>query len=166
MHSLVDCTYPTEGRKGEAMHIIPLVGIMMPVVLVTTILVLVHRQKKREWEHHERLRAIDAGLPSSTTDHAVGGGHVVAIGAVVPVASVLAAWMTTISVSSSHDDYMSIVAVAWGCALVISFIALITSLVLGVMVLRSKKAVDLVDQYASAKPAYEPDAYDVVSRRG
>ena len=63
----------------------------------------------------------------------------IAIGAGVPIASVLTAWMTTISVSDSHPDYMPIVAVAWGCAFMISSGALITSLVLGVLLMRSRK---------------------------
>ena len=60
---------------------------------------------------------------------------------------------------------MPILAVVWGCAVMISTGALITSLVLGVMVMRSRKPVE-AEQFAAYKPAYEPDAYDVVSRRG
>jgi hypothetical protein len=147
--------------------IIPLAGIMMPLVLVPTIILLVHRQKKREWQHQERLRALDSGLPVSPPDRMPGGGTVIAIGAGVPIASVLTAWMTTISVSDSHPDYMPIVAVVWGCAFMISTGALITSLVLGVLLMRSRKPAEPVDhQFAAVKPAYEPDAYDVVSRRG
>ena len=146
--------------------IIPLSGIMMPLVLVPTIILLVHRQKKREWHHQERLRALEMGLPASGPDRMPGGGTVIAIGAGVPIASVLTAWMTTISVSDSHPDYMPIVAVAWGCAFMISSGALITSLVLGVLLMRSRKSAEPVDQFAAIKPAYEPDAYDVVSRRG
>src|SRR5208337_3027330 len=103
------------GRKSDAMDaglIIPLCGIMMPLVLVPTIILLVHRQKKREWYHQERLRALDMCLPASVPDRTLGGGTVVAIGAGVPIAAVLTAWMTTMSVSDSHPDYMPIIAVA------------------------------------------------------
>ena len=146
--------------------IIPLSGIMMPLVLVPTIILLVHRQKQRELCHQERLRALEMGLPASGPDRMPGGGTVIAIGAGVPIASVLTAWMTAISVSDSHPDYMPIVAVAWGCAFMISSGALITSLVLGVLLMRSRKPAEPMDQFAAIKPAYEPDAYDVVSRRG
>jgi hypothetical protein len=160
---------PTLHEKGKAMHeglIIPLAGIMLPLFLVPTIIFLVHRQKKREWRHQERLRALDMGLPAPEPDRALGGGSVVAIGAGVPLASVAAAWMTTISVSDSHPDYMPIVAIAWGCAFMISCGALITSLSLGVMLIRSRKGAEPMGHFTSAKPAYEPDAYDVVSSRG
>ena len=60
---------------------------------------------------------------------------------------------------------MPILAVVWGCAVMISTGALVTSLVLGFMVIRSRKPAE-ADQFAAFKPAYEPDAYDVVSRRG
>jgi len=146
--------------------IIPLAGIMMPVILVPTIIFLVHRQKKREWHHQERLRALEIGLPASVPDRALGGGSVAAIGAGVPVASVLTAWMTTMSVSDTHPDYMPIIAITWGCAFLISTGALITSLVLGVLLMRSRSPANSVDQFAAAKPAFEPDAYDVVSSRG
>ena len=146
--------------------IISLSGILMPLVLVPTIILLVHRHKRREWHHQERLRALEMGLPASGPDRMPGGGTVIAIGAGVPIASVLTAWMTTISVSDSHPDYMPIVAVVWGCAFMISSGALITSLVLGVLLMRSRKPAEPVDQFAAIKPASEPDAYDVVSRRG
>ena len=51
-------------------------------------------------------------------------------------------------------------------SVVISIAALITSLVLGVMVMRSSKTAESVDTLAGFKPSFEPDAYDVVSRRG
>ncbi len=146
--------------------IIPLAGIMMPLVLVPSIILLVHRQKKREWLHKERLRALEIGLPASAPDRTLGGGTVVVIGAGVPIAAVLTAWMTSMSVSDTHPDYMPIIAIAWGCSFLISTGALITSLVLGVLLMRSRKPGQPVDYFAANKPAYEPDAYDVVSSRG
>ena len=146
--------------------IIPIVAILMPMVLVPTILTLKHRHRRREWLHQERLRAMDLGLPAADSGKRMGGGSVVAIGAGVPVASVFAALITTLNLPDSHPDYMAIVAIAWGCSFVISTAALITSLVLGVMVMRANKTAESVDQFAALKPSFEADAYDVVSRRG
>jgi hypothetical protein len=145
--------------------IIPLFGIFLPMFLVPTIITLTHRQKKREWRHLERLRALELGLPVPQAEHALGGGSVVAIGAGVPVVSVIGALIASSSVPYSTPDYMPILAVIWGCAVLISSGALVTSLVLGFMVMRSRKPA-ATDQFAALKPAYEPDAYDVVSRRG
>lgn len=156
-------------RKRKAMNeelIIPLAGIMMPLILVPTIIVLVHRHKRREWYHQERLRAIETGSSAAVPERSLGGGSVVAIGAGVPIASVLTAWMTVMSISESHPDYMPVVGIAWGCAFLISTGAMITSLVLGVLLMRSRKPAELVHQFAASKPPCEADAYDVVSSRG
>ena len=75
--------------------IIPIVGILMPLVLVPTILVLKHRHKRREWEHRERMRAMERpDAARRDLAGAVGSGGVAAIGAGVPMASVLAAFLT------------------------------------------------------------------------
>src|SRR5271166_165171 len=93
--------------------IIPLVAILMPLVLVPSIITLVHRHKRREWKHQERLRAIDLGLPATDPNSRLGGGAVVAIGAGVPIASVFGALVTTLNLPDSHPDYMPIIAIAW-----------------------------------------------------
>ncbi len=150
----------------DAELIIPLAGIMLPLILVPTIIALVHRHKRREWRHQEQLRAIEMGLPAPATERALGGATVAAIGAGVPVAAVLTAWLTTMSVPHSKYDYMAIVAVSWGCAFLISLFALITSLVLAILLIRSSNPAQPVNQFAANKPAYDPDAFDVVSSRG
>jgi hypothetical protein len=152
--------------KMDEGFIIPLAAILMPLALVPTIITLVHRHKRREWKHQERLRALDLGLTGPLADARPGGGSVAAIGAGVPIASVVGSLIATLSIPESHPDYMPIVAIAWGCAVLISAGALVTSLVLGVMQIRSHQSANAPDQFASLKPAYEPDAYDVVSRRG
>jgi hypothetical protein len=73
--------------------IIPIVAILMPLVLVPTILVMKFRHKRREWEHRERLRAMDGPMPLSRLAGPVGSGGVAAIGAGVPTISVLAAFL-------------------------------------------------------------------------
>src|SRR5271166_3937414 len=96
--------------------IIPLAGIMLPLILVPTIITMAHRIKKREWQHKERLRALDLGLAPPDTDRGLGSGTVVAIGAGVPVASVIGALITSSSVPYSTPEYMPILAMVWGCA--------------------------------------------------
>ena len=41
--------------------IIPVVAILMPLVLVPTIIILKHRHCRREWEHKERMKAMEIG---------------------------------------------------------------------------------------------------------
>jgi hypothetical protein len=146
--------------------IIPLAGIMLPMVLVPTVITLSHRFKKREWQHKERLRAIELGVPVPGTESRLNGGSVTAIGAGVPAASVLAAFLTTVNIPYDHDEFVPILAITWGFAFFISTGAMITSLVLGGMLSRSAKAARPADEFAAYKPAMDPDAYDVVSSRG
>jgi hypothetical protein len=147
--------------------IIPLAGIMLPMVLVPTIITLTHRFKKREWQHKERLRALELGIPHvADAGPRLGGGTVTAIGAGVPAASVLSALAVTANVSESHPDYIPVLGVVWGCAFMISMAALISAVVLGVMILRGRKSAEVGEAYAASKVAMEPDAYDVVSSRG
>ena len=124
--------------------IIPIVGILMPLVLVPTILVLKHRHKRREWEHRERMRAMER----PDAPHAVGGlawapGGVAAIGAGVPMASVLAAFSDRphLGADDTLDD-VPVPAVAWGCAVLISAGGLITSLILALLQARTQRRLD------------------------
>jgi hypothetical protein len=149
---------------------IPIVAIFMPLALVPTILVLKHRHKRREWEHLERMKAMQTQLPLAV-QHAIGGGAVAAIGAGVPAISVVGAVLTTgLTVDTSHgDDAIAAYGIVWGCALLISVGAFITSFILSVMQFRARKEADASAAasaaYAATKPAFDPDAFDVVSSR-
>jgi ABC-type Fe3+ transport system permease subunit len=147
--------------------IIPIVAILMPLVLVPTILVLKHRHKRREWEHRERMRAMEGPLPLMRTAAGVGSGGVAAIGAGVPVASVVAALVTTLSWEPTTPVDVPMPAVAWGCAVVISVAGLVTSLLLALLQARAQRQMDSTVAAAlnSEKPAFDPDTFDVVGSR-
>jgi hypothetical protein len=147
--------------------IIPIVAILMPLVLVPTILVLKHRHKRREWEHRERMRAMEGPLPLMRPGAGVGSGGVAAIGAGVPVASVLAALVTTLNWDPTTPADVPMPAVAWGCAVVISVAGLGTSLVLALLQARAQRQTEssLAAALNSEKPAFDPDTFDVVGSR-
>jgi hypothetical protein len=145
--------------------VIPLAGILMPMVLAFSIVRMKHRQNHRRWRHEERLRALEMGLTLPEPEPALSGGSVVAIGAGVPAASVLAAALTSLHAPYSSPQSILVIAVSWGCATLVSAGALITSLVLGLMLVRSHGTTQPTESLA-AKPACEPDAFDVVSSRG
>ena len=151
--------------ENEAL-IIPLAGIMLPLVLVPMIMTMKFRMKKREWEHLERMRALQMGVAPAQAGHRIGPGVLISIGTGVPAASVLAAGITSLNVPSDLSDPLAVIAIAWGCAWLISTGALVTAVVLGIVQARAQKDASTLDHEAAAKPAYEPDAYDVVSRRG
>src|SRR3954451_110157 len=151
--------------ENEAL-IIPLAGIILPLVLVPMVMTLKFRMKKREWEHLERMRALQMGVAPAQAGHRIGPGTLISIGTGVPAASVLAAGITSLNVPSDLPDPLAVIAIAWGCAWLISTGALVTAVVLGIVQARAQKDASTLDHESATKPAYEPDAYDVVSRRG
>jgi hypothetical protein len=143
---------------------IPILAILMPVVLVPMILLLKHRTLQREWQHKERMRAIEMGVPAPSP---TGGGSVVAIGAGVPIASVIAAAVTSLSYQpNSAGDEPAIFGIAWGCAFLISLLGMATSLFLAHIQGRARKETGSLHAMGDGKPVFDPDAYDVVSSRG
>lgn len=146
--------------------IIPLAGIMLPLVLVPTIITMKQRHRKREWLHQERLRALELGLPAADLEPRLGAGTLTAIGAGVPIAAVLGAYLTTSGIPDSHPEYLPVLSVTWGTAFLISSGAFVTSLVLGVLATRARQSQASAGSPGALKPALDPDAYDVVSMRG
>jgi hypothetical protein len=148
--------------------IIPIVAILMPLVLVPTILVMKFRHKRREWEHRERLRAMDGPMPLSRLAGPVGSGGVAAIGTAVPTVSVLAAFLTGLTWEPTTPSDVPLPAVAWGCAVVISVAGLVTSLVLALVQARTQRqlASAASAQLNAQKPVFDPDMFDVVGSRG
>jgi hypothetical protein len=142
---------------------IPILGILMPIVLVPTILMLKHRSLQREWQHKERLRAIEMGASPSA---AAGGSGVVAIGAGVPIASVIAAAVTSLSYQpTSAGDEVPVFGIAWGCAFLISILGMGSGLLLAHIQGRARRESESLHAMRDGKPLFDPDAYDVVSSR-
>jgi formate hydrogenlyase subunit 3/multisubunit Na+/H+ antiporter MnhD subunit len=144
--------------------VIPLAAILMPLVLVPTILFMKHRHERRQWEHLERMRQMEERLPASPVQALGRARGVAAIGAGVPIVSVFTAWLTTISYQPAVFDE-SVAGIAWGSAAIISICAMFTGLLLARMHVRAVKDLES-DTSQNAKPVYDPDAFDVVSRRG
>jgi uncharacterized membrane protein YfcA len=145
---------------------IPIVAILMPLILVPTTIFMRHRQQRRKWEHLERMRAMEAHSPLPMR-HALGKiGGISAIGAGVPSVSVFAALLTTLlNEPLSSEDSVAVPAVAWGCALLISVGAMLTSLKLASMEYKAWKEPMLTHSGDDLKPQFDPDAFDVVSSR-
>ncbi len=143
--------------------IIPIVAILMPLVLVPTILFMKHRHQRREWEHLERMRSLDRSVPFPMGNDAARSSGVAAIGAGVPIASVIAAFLTCVSADVRSGDEIPMAGIAWGCALLISVGAMATSLLLQA---RARRQSNSDASQVEKSAIYDPDAYDVVSSRG
>ena len=113
---------------------IPIVAILMPLVLVPTTLVMKYRHQTPQ-VGTPRAAQVD-GSPVAHADAARPrrAGGVSAIGAGVPAVSVLGAFLTTLLWEPlAIGDSVAVPAIAWGCALLISIGAMVTSLKLASM---------------------------------
>jgi hypothetical protein len=146
--------------------LIPIVAILMPLVLAPTVMFLKHRHSRREWEHLERMKAMDFHVPMQSPPRVGATRNVAAIGAGVPVVSVITAFLTTLIWEPTPEGDPMVPAIAWGCALLISAGAMFTSLVLAFMHGRTTQHAEASAAMYNGKPIYEPDAFDVVSSRG
>jgi hypothetical protein len=145
---------------------IPIVGILMPLVLVPTTLFMKHRHQRRKWEHLERLKSIEVQMPMPMRQALRGAGGISAIGAGVPVVSVLGALLTTLIWEPIvPDDAVAVPAIAWGCAFLISTGAMLTSLKLAAMQHAAWRESELTQRSDDFKPVFDPDAFDVASSR-
>lgn len=142
---------------------IPIIGILMPLVLVPVIMILKHRSLQREWQHKERMRAVEMGLAPGAMDS---GGSVAAVGAGVPIVAVIGAVVTTLAYTAPEHEKVGVLAIVWGNALMLGIIGMITSLFLARMHTRTRRETDAYHTADNGKPVFDPDAYDVVSNRG
>lgn len=136
--------------------LIPVTGIMVPIVIVPTVLVMAHLRRRREMEHRERMRALELGhpLPASNAWPALAA---IAIGAIVPGAAFVCATIASTLVRHAEAP--------WACASGVGLTAVIAGAILAGRLPGSRAAAD-VDPHANGKPAFDPDAFDVVGRRG
>jgi hypothetical protein len=135
-------------------------------------IVLHHRgeRRKRELEHIERMRAIDAGRPypgqkgfglSGLPKWVVPNIIAVSIGAVVPLGVFLFAFLTNLIVGFHEDIWMAAGGVGLGSVICGTVLAYGTFQKLG-----SSDENEGFAAYRNSKPHVEDDAYDVVSSRG
>ncbi len=136
---------------------IPLAGMAIPVVIVPVILGIRQESRKREMDHIERMKALETGQPLPTRNAWPAAVVCTAIGAGVPIAAFLFTWLATVS---THVD-----SEIWFAPAVVSFFSIMTSGKLATKLLRPQQFLD-PDATLHAKPRMDPDAYDVVGRRG
>jgi hypothetical protein len=147
--------------------VIPILGILMPLVLVPVVMLLKHRFHRREWEHKERMKTMELQLPTPPGHFAGKGTAIAFIGGGVPIASVITAFLAGVTLGEDvlPQDSIAIHGIAWGSAVLISFGALATSLIMAFMLRKSLNEPAPPVHEMNGKPAFDPDAYDVVSSR-
>lgn len=136
--------------------VIPLASIALPMFLVPTIIAMKMEGKKREMRHAERMRAMEMGLPVPG-DLGWAAATAIAIGAGVPIGSFVAALVARVATDAGDNIFaapavVSVVAVACGTSMCKRLIG--------------RGRVEEAEPHPAGKPAFNPDAYDAVARRG
>jgi hypothetical protein len=135
--------------------IIPILALFIPIVIAPTGMAFKHARHKREYEHTERMRALELGrvLPKDEswwTPARIG----LVIGGVVPI-SAMGSAMIGSDIAGFHEEI-------WMAAAIVGAAGVICGTILaGKQFFGTGHADQAVE-----KPQYDPDAYDVVGRRG
>jgi hypothetical protein len=146
--------------------LIPLAALAIPIIVAPTAIVVNYLRRRGEQVHRERMHALEVGqpygAPASMWPVAMAS---LAVGAIVPLGSFFLAWMATVSEAVSGDG-------VFFAATVVAVCGIFAGSRLGHRMLdaREREAPRMVNDHhanGSAKPAaYDPDTFDVVSRRG
>lgn len=137
---------------------IPLVALLIPIVVAPTAIVTKHFTKKRELLHRERMRALELGQPFPSDSSWPAALAAISIGAGVPIGSFGLAWLATMTTHLGDD--------VWGIACAVGLAGVIGGTLLGRKLIATPAARSNLSNLAAEKPYHDPEAYDVVSRRG
>ena len=143
--------------------LIPIVAILMPLFLVPTVMVLRQSARKREWQHRERMKAMEMGLPAPGAE-AWSGRAAIAIGAAMPVAVFVVGWFA--NMTTRNDEVWVPVALVGGAG-VLGGLRL-AGRNIGTMIRPASRPQFGHAAFArgTAKPTFDPDAYDAIARHG
>jgi hypothetical protein len=162
---MIDRTQTSKDLKPMDPLVIPIVGMLIPIIIVPTALGIKHARFLREVEHAERMRAMELGrtLPEdeSWDESWTFASVAVIIGAGVPIGAMLIAFMASKSLPNVGGKIESI----WMTTMIIGLAGVISGSVLGGQ-LFSKRNQPTQVASQDEKPAYDPEEFDVVGRRG
>jgi hypothetical protein len=137
--------------------VIPVIGILLPALIVGTVLGIRHLAQRREMAHKERMRALEMGFVPHEQGQMWKALTCTFIGAGVPTASFAFAWLASLTSHGRLDE-------AWPIALVVSIVSVVSGGRLA-RTLFSPSSVN-VPRTSETKPIFDPDTYDVAGRRG
>jgi hypothetical protein len=136
---------------------IPIVALLIPIVIVPVALGFKHARLLRELEHAERMKAMELGRTLPQDEPWWTPARIsVALGVGVPIAVSCCAWWTTAAVGY-HEEI-------WIMSGMVSLAGVICGTALMAKNLTARARAERLA--ADMKPAFDADAYDVVSTRG
>jgi ABC-type spermidine/putrescine transport system permease subunit II len=134
--------------------LIPVFALLIPIVVAPTAMAFKKAEKARQFEHLERMRALELGRTLPKDEGWWSAPRIsVAIGAVVPIIA-----MFTAMAASESSGYQERV---WLMSGMVSMTGVISGTCLAF-----RHFFGPVPAAGVEKPQYDPDAFDVVGRRG
>lgn len=147
--------------------LIPLTAILMPLGIVMLVFKSKHRAAVREFEHKERMKAIEAGISpyqAPRSENAWPALVALGLGAFMPIGVFFLAWLSSMTTQVGDGIFVA--------ATFVSGAGVIGGTRMGLRLLqkRTAEAARLAltppRQAGSRKPAFDPDAYDAIAHRG
>lgn len=144
--------------------LIPIFALMIPLAVAPTAIVVKYLRYRRDLQHRERMKALEMGVVPYPTSHWPAAFAVVGIGVGVPVGSFLVAWFATLTSHLGEEVF--------AFAMIVSIVALVqggrlVTRLLPTSVNPADRANDWEPRpYEGKSRINDPDAFDVVSRRG
>jgi ABC-type spermidine/putrescine transport system permease subunit II len=134
--------------------LIPVFALLIPIVIVPTAMAFKKAERARQLEHAERMRALELGRTLPKDEGWWNAARIsVTIGAGVPIFSMFAAMVAT--------EWSGFQERIWLMCGMVSMAAVISGTSLAFRHFFSP-----TQDTAVEKPQYDPDAFDVVGRRG
>jgi hypothetical protein len=136
--------------------IIPVVGMMIPIIIVPTALGFKHARFLRQVEHDERMRAMELGQTLAEDQSWTPASIAMTIGAGVPIGAMFIAFIAASKSGPSES--------IWMAAGMIGVAGVICGSILAAQWLTKQGAART--NLPNEKPEFDPEAFDVVGRRG
>jgi hypothetical protein len=134
--------------------LIPVFALLIPIVIAPTAMAFKKAERARQLEHTERMRALELGRILPKDEPWWNAGRIsVTIGAGVPIVAMVAA-----IIASESNGYQERV---WLMSGMVSMTGVISGTCLAI-----RHFFGPSHDTAVEKPQYDPDAFDVVGRRG
>lgn len=136
--------------------VVPIFGMLIPIIIVPVALGIRHSRHLREFEHLERIKALEVGRTLPQDQHWETAPQIaVCIGAGVPIGVFGCALLASLQVGF-HEEI-------WFGATGVGLAAVISGTILAAKHFARQSG---VEDPSHAKPTYDADAFDVVGSRG
>lgn len=139
--------------------VIPIVALLIPIIIVPTAMGIKHARFLREVEHAERMRAMELGRTLAGDESWTPAGLAATIGAGVPIVALALA----VFAGRMIPDPL-VLAAAWKAAGMVGLGGVVCGTALAFLHFSNRAAAMALP--VDKKPAYDPDEFDVVGRRG